>query len=237
MPVRLRGDSRSLSAAAAWFPAVGGAVGALAGAVGYVAEPWLGASVAAVLVVAVLLGVTGALHQDGLADCADGLGIRNDRERRLTAMRDPSIGTFGALALLVWLLLLVAALAGLDREDALRAAVVVTVTSRWAALAHALTTRPARRDGLGAGFAVSRPAFFAASVTAVTVTLALVGIGRGLAVLGAAAMVALAVSRWSRATLGGRTGDTLGATTAIAEVTVAVLLLGLARHSGPLSFG
>ncbi|GAC1521779.1 MAG: adenosylcobinamide-GDP ribazoletransferase [Thermoleophilaceae bacterium] len=227
MPVRLRGEARPLGAAAGWFPAIGALVGALAGGIGYVAEPGLGADVAAVLAVAVLVTVTGALHQDGLADCADGLGARGDRARRLAITRDSSIGTFGALALFIWLALLVAAISGLDRQDALGALVVVAATGRWAALVHATAAPPARPDGLGAAFAVSRPALATATLTAAAAALAISGIGHGLACLATAAVLALLVSAWARRSLGGRTGDTLGATVAITEVAVAVVLLGL----------
>jgi adenosylcobinamide-GDP ribazoletransferase len=227
VPVRLR-RAPPLGAAAAWFPAIGAAVGAVAGAVGYLARPALGATVAAILAVAVLVVFTGALHQDGLADCADGLGARGGgAERRLAVMRDSSIGTFGALALGVWLLLLVSALAGLGRTDALAALVVAGALGRWAALLHALGAPPARRDGLGAAFGVSAGAVAVATVVAAAVALGLAGVD-GLGALGVAAVVAALVSAGSRRALGGRTGDTLGATVALTEASVLVVLLGLA---------
>ena len=227
VPVRLRG-APPLGAAAPWFPAVGAAVGAVAGVVGYVARPALGATVAAVLAVAVLVVLTGALHQDGLADCADGLGARGGgAERRLAVMRDSSIGAFGALALGLWLLLVVSALAGLDRSDAFTALVVAGATGRWAALLHAVGAPPARPDGLGAAFRVSPAALAVATVIAAAVALALEGVD-GLGALGAAALVAALVTVWSRRALGGRTGDTLGAAVALAEAAVLVVLLGLA---------
>ncbi len=226
--MRLRDPAPSLGAAAAWFPVVGALVGACAGVVAYLAAPQLGATVAAIMAVAVLIVVTGALHADGLADCADGLGVRGDRPRRLAVMRDSAIGTFGALALLVWVMVLVAALAGLERDDALRALVVAAVLGRWAPLLNAATTPPARAEGLGAGFAPGPTALALATVTAAAAALVLVGVERGLIVVVVAIVVALAVSAWSRAALGGRTGDTLGATVALAEAAVVVVLLGLA---------
>jgi adenosylcobinamide-GDP ribazoletransferase len=228
VPVRLRGgEAPPLGTAAGWFAAVGALVGGLAGGVAYLAEPTLGGGVAAILAVAVLVGVTGALHEDGLADCADGLGVRGDRARRLEVMRDSAIGTFGALALILWALLVVSALAGLDREDALRALVVAAAVARWAALIHAMSAPPARPDGLGAGFSVGPVACAVATVTAAGLALALVGVVHAIVVVGVAAAVALLVTAWSRATIGGRTGDTLGATIAIAEAAVLVTLLGL----------
>jgi adenosylcobinamide-GDP ribazoletransferase len=226
LPVRLRRDPGPLGAAAPWFPAVGACVGALAGALGYLAEPSLGSTVAAVISVAALVILTGALHQDGLADCADGLGVRGDRARRIEVMRDSAIGTFGTLALLIWLTLLLAALGGLDRDGAWRALVVAAASGRWAALLHATLAGPARPGGLGAGFTVSWAALAFATVTAAAIALGVLGVGAGVAALAAAAAVAGLVTAWTRATLGGRTGDTLGATVALAEVAVALIALG-----------
>ena len=191
------------------------------------AAPPLGPGVAAVLAVTALVVVTGGLHHDGLADCADGLGVRGDRERRLAVMRDSSIGTFGALALFLSLTLLVGGLSGLERGEALRGLIVAAVLGRWAALAHAVVAPPARPEGLGASFAVGPVALALASATAAAGALMLAGVGPGLAVLAAAVLVALLVSVWSRTALGGRTGDTLGATVVLTEVAVLVTLLGL----------
>ncbi|MEA2320004.1 MAG: adenosylcobinamide-GDP ribazoletransferase [Solirubrobacteraceae bacterium] len=226
IPVRVRRQVDGLGAAAAWFPAVGVLVGALAGVVRFGADPLLGAGPASVLAVAVLVAVTGALHLDGLADCADGLGVRGDRERRLAVMRDSNIGVFGALALLLWALLAVAALAELSREDAFRALVVAAALGRWAAVLHGAGLPSARRDGLGASFHVGRGALVSATVTGVAAALLVGGVGPGAGALAGAALATLGIAAWASRTLGGRTGDTLGASVAIAEVVVIVVLLG-----------
>lgn len=227
-PVRLRGQAPPLGAAAAWFPLVGAAIGALAGGVGWLARPTLGAPVAAALAVAVVVVVTGALHQDALADCADGLGVRfGDRTRRLAVMRDSSIGAFGATALGLWLIVTVAALAELDRDDAFAALVVACVVARWSTLLHAAATKPARPDGLGAGFSVRAGGLIVATAIAAAAALGLQRLD-GLAAIAAGLLVAVVVSAWARRALGGRSGDTLGATVALAEVAVLLTLLGLA---------
>ncbi|MDX6721569.1 MAG: adenosylcobinamide-GDP ribazoletransferase [Solirubrobacteraceae bacterium] len=228
IPIRLRGDGRELGSAAVWFPLVGALVGGLAGATRFYAEPLLGAAVASILALAVLVAVTGALHEDGLADCADGLGVRGDRECRLAVMRDPAIGVFGTLALLGWALLLAAALAQLSNAEALRALVSAAIVGRWAALLHAVMTPPARPDGLGATFRVATVPVVVAGVVTVASCVLLDGVVAGLVAAAAGALVALATSAWSSTTLGGRTGDTLGATIAVAEVAVCLTLLGFA---------
>jgi adenosylcobinamide-GDP ribazoletransferase len=228
IPVRLRGDGGRLGAAAPWFPVVGALVGGLAGATRYVAERPFGPAVASVLALVVLVAVTGALHQDGLADCADGLGVRGDRERRLAVMRDSAIGAFGTLALIGWALLLATALAALDDGEALRALVTAAIVGRWAALVHAAAAPPARADGLGATFAVAPPALAIATALTIAGAVLLDGPLHGLTAAAAGIAVALATAAWSRRTLGGRTGDTLGATVALAEVAVCLALLAFA---------
>lgn len=226
-PVRLRGNPPPLGAAAIWFPVVGAVVGGIGGALAYPAGPAFGHTVAAVIAVGVLVVLTGALHQDGLADCADGLGAGSDRERRLAIMRDSSIGTFGATALMLWLLLMVSALAGLDRGEAWRALIVTAASGRWAVLIHAASSSPARADGLGAQFGVDARSLLAGTALVAAIALPVAGITAGLCALAAAAAVSLLVTGWSGNWLGGRTGDTLGATVALAEAAVALVLLAL----------
>jgi adenosylcobinamide-GDP ribazoletransferase len=228
IPVRLRGEPRDLGRAAAWFPLVGALVGAAAGAARFGAEPLFGPTVASVLALIVLVAITGALHQDGLADCADGLGVRADRERRLAAMRDSAIGTFGMLALLAWALLLTGALARLADAEAAKALVTAAVVGRTAALLHARAVAPARPDGLGASFTVSAPSLIAAGAVAITTAVLVEGPLQGLASATAGALVAVAASAWARRALGGRTGDTLGATIAVGEAAVCLTLLAFA---------
>lgn len=228
LPVRLPREVPQLGTAAVWFPVVGALIGAAAGGVRAGAGALVGPSASAVLAVATMVMLTGALHQDGLADCADGLGVRGDRTRRLEVMRDSAIGVFGALALLMWTLLVVASLAGLESGEAVSALVLAAVAGRWAALMHARLVRPARPEGLGASFGVGGVSFAVASALTVVAAVLLVGADRGLAAVGGALLVTTLVSGWSRATLGGRTGDTLGAAVALAEAVVLLMLLGFA---------
>jgi adenosylcobinamide-GDP ribazoletransferase len=228
IPIRARTEPRGLSGAAAWFPAVGALVGLGAGAVRLAAEPTLGAGVAAVLTVAVLVVATGALHQDGLADCADALGARGERERRLAVMRDSSTGAFGTLALALWALLYVAALAALPRHDAIPTLVVAAALGRWAAVVHAAASPAARPEGLGAAFVPSQVGVAIATGFGAALAISL-DPASCVAALAAAALVAAATTAWARDAVGGHTGDTLGATVALAEVTAALVLLGFAR--------
>ena len=225
VPVRVRDPNASLARAAAFFPLVGAAVGAAAGGIRVAFQPLLGTGPATVLALVVLVALTGALHQDGLADTADGLGARGDRDRRLAAMRDSAIGAFGVLALIGWALLLATTLARFSATDALLALVAAGALSRWAALLHAAATPPARPDGLGAGFAPTTAALFIASATALAAAELAGGALPGLAAIAATLVVSALTSAWARRALGGRTGDTLGATVALAELAACAALL------------
>jgi adenosylcobinamide-GDP ribazoletransferase len=232
LPVRARTPlpptPRGLAGAAAFFPLVGALVGAAAGATRAFGADAFGTLTASVLAVLVLVVVSGGLHQDGLADTADGIGARGGgRERRLAVMRDSATGAFGVLVLLAWALLLVSALATLGDHDALVALIAAGAASRWAALVHAEAAPPARADGLGAGFRPTRVAVAFATATAVCAAVAACGPWPGLAALAAAAAAALATAVGARRLLGGRTGDTLGAAVALAEVAVLLVLLAI----------
>lgn len=229
VPLRLPADAADgKGTAPAFYAVVGALIGLAGGGVFAAAEPTLGPVTAAILAVAAMVVLTGGLHQDGLADCADGLGVRGDRERRLRVMRDPVIGSFGTVALILWGLLTTSALAQLSTRDAVGALVTAGAVSRWAALVHAKWAGPARADGLGASFSPTAPVVIAAGVTAVAAAILADAGGAGPAML-TGMLVAGATSVLARRAIGGRTGDTLGATVVLAEVSVLLVLLAIAR--------
>src|SRR5580704_12617238 len=103
-------DPEALSRAVLWFPLVGGFVGAAAAGVHWAVARAVSAPIAALATLIFLVLITGAFHEDGLADTADGLGGGWNRQQSLEIMRDSRIGTYGAIALILslfarWLLL------------------------------------------------------------------------------------------------------------------------------------
>jgi adenosylcobinamide-GDP ribazoletransferase len=224
VPVGALGRSDRLDPALAWFPLVGAGVGAAAGGVFAGLRGAVGAGPAAVAALTATAVLTGALHLDGLADACDGLGARGGAERRLAVMRDSALGTFGGLALLVWALGWFAALAPLSGGHAVRTLICAASLARLTALGHARLTPPARPDGLGAGFSVPPPALGAAAVLAGAAMLLSVGPARTEVALACALAVMAATSYGARRALGGRTGDTLGATVALTELSVLIAL-------------
>lgn len=191
--------------------------------------PFLAATVA--VVVAVL--TTGALHEDGLADVADGFGGGDTRERRLEIMRDSRIGAYGGVALVLALALRIGALATLLDRTGLAAAtalVLAAVLSRVAALAPMVMLPPARPGGLSA--AVGTPSRGTlATALASGLALALLALPLGLPVRGVAAMIvlaafgALALTGIARKRIGGQTGDVIGACQQVAEIAALLALV------------
>jgi len=213
----------------AWFPIVGGAVGAFAGGFRVGLEPLVGAGPSTVVAMIAMVVATGALHEDALADFVDGLGVRGDRARRLAVMRDSATGAFGALALIAWALLLFTALEPLSATRALLALIAAAAVGRLAALLHGLGAPPALTEGLGSGFRVGIAAAAAAAGSAALIAVAAVGPERGAVSLGVCAAVAALSALAARRAVGGSTGDTIGAAVAVTEVAVCVALSGLWR--------
>jgi adenosylcobinamide-GDP ribazoletransferase len=229
LPVSAAGevDRAGMARAALWFPVVGAAVGALAGGVRLALDTVIPAGPATVLALVVAAAVTGALHEDALADTADALGAHVSRERRLEILRDPRVGAFGALALALAVVLAVVTLAPLDGGQAMRALVAAHLLARWATLPQALLLAPARGDGLGAGLRPGWVGVTALTVVCAAATLAVAGPGPGAVALATAAVVTVAWLALVRRAFGGQTGDTLGAGAKLVELAVPVALLAV----------
>lgn len=221
------GDLRRATAA---FPLVGVAVGAIAFAAFAAVDPLLGAPVAAFVAVISAVAVTGAFHEDGLADTFDGLWGGWDPARRIEIMRDSRIGTYGGAALILTLGLRVALLASLDPTGAARAILVGHVVSRAAILVQ-IRWLPAVSDR-GSGAQVADPVGgVGLGVAAVTTALACgLALGVFAAVPLAAALIGVAaLRRAARRKLGGLTGDVLGATQQVTLVIATGSVVALSR--------
>nr|WP_255763700.1 adenosylcobinamide-GDP ribazoletransferase [Pelomonas sp. P7] len=232
LPVRLSGFQPAwLNDCVRHFPVVGAAVGLAGGAVLAAAAQAWPAWIAAVLALAATVALTGGFHEDGLADTFDALGGVVSRDKALAIMKDSRIGSYGALALVLSLLLraaLLAVLATRPMGAAVAALVVSHAFARTAAvgvmvslpyggdLEHAkakplaLAVAP-RNLGLALGWCALLAAGLAGTGTPW---------GRLLAAAAAAAVVAWLMRGWLRRRLGGYTGDGLGATEQLTEIAV-----------------
>jgi adenosylcobinamide-GDP ribazoletransferase len=211
------------------FPLVGFGLGLGAAAIAWAAGSVLPPLPAAVLAMLVLVLATGALHEDGLADLADGLGARGGRERRLEIMRDSRTGAFGVLALIFSIGLRASALASIPVGWSQCAALVAAASLSRALIPAAMQVMgPARPDGLGAG-AGCPDATIAATAAGLGLLACLMGLGLSgtLAALLAALGLGGAVIWLARRTLGGYTGDVLGAVQQAAEIGVLLAAAGV----------
>jgi adenosylcobinamide-GDP ribazoletransferase len=217
------GGSFDVGAGAAFFPVVGAAVGAAVGGIAYGLAQVIPALAAAGIAVAFGALVTGGLHLDGLADTADALGA-GSREQALAIMRDHAIGTYGAAALALDLVVKTAALASLTgRSRVVLEALAAGALSRAVPVLLARALPPVRTDGAGAAFGVSARAAIVAIVLA-----AALAVPADALLIAVAAASAVVVGAWFYRWLRGRTGDTLGAAVELTETVVLVAAAGLA---------
>jgi len=214
---RLDDPIPSLAAARWAFPLTGLVIGAIGWAVlhlsllvGLAALPAAGTALLALAL------VTGGLHHDGLADLADGLGGGRNRDHCLEIMKDSRIGSFGALALILALLLAATSLAAVGEKMPLAAFLLVAVASRLMMLGALIAMPPARDTGLGHDAAAPLGAAWLPGAVA-TGILAIVAGPASIAVLVSVAVAGGAVAAIAHRRLGGQTGDVLGAIQVICE--------------------
>ena len=208
------------------FPLVGGMIGLLIGLADLLLLKFgIPALAAAALALGAGAALTGALHEDGLADVGDGFGGDRDRAAKLAIMRDSRLGTYGALVLLVGFSAKLAALASLPAATVVPSLIVAHALGRAALPVLAISLPFARDDGLGqsAGRPEMTTAVTAVVIAVVIALLCLTAKEALLAIMataaGAAAMGGLA---WRQ--IGGVTGDVFGAAEQVVETAVLVML-------------
>ncbi|WP_368187400.1 adenosylcobinamide-GDP ribazoletransferase [Aestuariibius sp. HNIBRBA575] len=229
LPISVDTDQAQARAAIApWaYPLVGLVVGGLAAVMGYIAL-WFDISptITAGLAVVVMIVVTGALHEDGLADTCDGLWGGWDRERRLQIMKDSKIGTYGVLGLILSVILRWAGYMALIEVGFLWAVLLLVPMISRAPMVVLMATLPhARTTGLS--HSVGRPVWQIAVLACVTA--AILGLviwpAKMLAICVVLAICTFGIAKLARAKIGGQTGDILGASQQISEIAVLLVLV------------
>jgi adenosylcobinamide-GDP ribazoletransferase len=226
LPVVFRGGEARAFADSQWAAPLAGAVVGLICGVGLWVSVLLGlpATVAAALALALGVALTGALHEDGLADTADGFGGGRSREEKLAIMRDSRSGAFGVVAICLSLLIRWAALAALaaSPEAALAALVAAHAGSRAVLPAMLAALPPARADGLGSGAGDVGTGTALAALAIGFAALLPGGPAFALAAALVLGLAAFAIARLARSQIGGQTGDVLGAAQQLGEIAVLV---------------
>lgn len=210
-----------------FFPVCGLLVGAAGALVYYAASYVASAMVCAILCIGAQVLITGALHVDGLADCADAFGLKRDRQDTLRIMRDSRLGTYGVVAIVLSVLLKIILLTQCGARDPMQAvwiAMAVPVAGKCGSVALILLGGNAHNDGIGAPFLIKpkRVVCTAALVLGIALVFVLTHY-MGVIFCVAGALCALWFGHRVTKRLGGLTGDILGAGN---EITEMVFLLG-----------
>lgn len=210
------------------FPLVGLVIGLLTALVWQILMPHVGVLVAAIAVVVTHIMLTGGLHLDGLADSCDGLFSVRSRERILEIMRDSRIGTNGALALIVAVVLRPALIYQISIEGlpVLAFLIITPVVGRGMMAVMMFHQAYARESGMGNLFIgkISEGRFCFTLLLMAALTLAIGGIS-SLPALLITLLCVLGLRRFVATRIGGQTGDTLGAACELSELAMLFFLL------------
>lgn len=230
VPIRLR-SAPDLAACVPWFPIVGGAIGASVGAVVAGLMELVPPLVAAAIGIVLGVGLTGAFHEDGLADTADALGGWSPEQRR-EILKDSRHGSYGVAAMCSTIVIRIVCVASLGPAAAFAGLVAAHTLGRGAAVAVMGTAPPVPASGLGADYA--RGLTPVRTTLGVAAALAIAAVATGwwaVPLAGAAAVGAVVVTIVARRAFGGVSGDVLGAVEQVGECLVLVVVTGLAlRH-------
>lgn len=212
-------DQRDLGTSVPWFPVVGVLVGLISGIFFWILSLFMPPLVTSALTVGLSILLTGAFHEDGLADTFDSLGGFTI-EKRLEIMKDSRIGTFGTVALLINVTVSIAALASLEAKEGFIAIISAHSLSRIASIIVLTTVNPAKQDGLGSSYSL-----FSSRSKVIIVTSFFLILSSGLGLFGLISSLAiLLIAFYSKSlaisNFGGTTGDFLGAVQQIASSTV-----------------
>jgi adenosylcobinamide-GDP ribazoletransferase len=230
--LRTRGGSDT-ERALPWMPVVGALVG-VAVALVYVAAraviaPWVSASLA----IATGILITGALHEDGLADVADAFGARVDRARAIEILQDPHHGTYGVLAMILSVVTRIGAVATMGSWTALAALPAAHSLGRAGSLGLMSSIPAADSSTLGASYKRHPIGNGAVAGFAFASALSIVMLGFWSPVaIGIVIVASLGVGLLSIQKIGGFNGDVLGAIEQLSEIGI-LLLVAAARHDIP----
>jgi len=204
--------------AAVWYPLVGLIIGALTWLAWEVTLLFLPSLAAGVITLGVWVVLTGGLHLDGLADCCDGLFVSAGRERRLEIMKDPHIGTFGVIGLILVLFLKAAALASLTSATS-PGILLAASLARWCILPAGLLPL-ARASGMAADFAAGFRRSFIIWSAVIPLGIAIfLGVHGALSIVAGTGAMALVLGL-AKSRIGGVTGDVFGMLVEIVETVV-----------------
>ena len=223
VPASWCGGDLELRLSPVYYPWVGLVIGGTVAAVGYGLGRVLPSLAASAFVVVLLVAASGGLHADGLADTADGFFSSRSKERVLEIMRDSRTGAMGVIAIVAVMTIKFSLVAAVGGPLQWRTVLLMPIAGRCALLLAMALFPYARADG-GLASVLLIPRKRSAVVTAWAMVALLVagwltGSFRGIAAAAASAAVAILIGLYAYRKIGGYTGDTLGATCEVVELT------------------
>jgi adenosylcobinamide-GDP ribazoletransferase len=231
IPIRLR-TKPDLAASVPWFPLVGALIGAAVG--GAAAGLWHAVPPLVAAAVGVVIGllITGAFHEDGLADVADAFGGGWTVERRLEILKDSRHGSYGVAALCSSIVVRIVSLGSLPGPAAIFASAIAAHTvARGAAVGLMGFAPMATNTGLGVDYGQTTTPRRAMVAVLSSLVLGAAAVGWWIAPLAGVIVVSIAAVRWlAMRKIGGISGDVLGTCEQVAECLCLVVLTGLATH-------
>ena len=232
LPFSVRCEEGDLGRSMAFFPLVGLSLGAGLAGLDFCLAPLFPRPVADLLLVVALTAVTGALHLDGLADVCDALAARGSRERLLAVMKDSRVGPVGAVGLILGLFLKYEALLALPGATKGTALLLFPLLARFGQVQITVGARRAREDGLGALFAggAGWREFLVAGLMTIVAASLLHG-ARGVVAVLCVALLTWLCRLWAHRRLGGITGDVIGCTSELGEITALLAILALSGRN------
>lgn len=224
-PVKLQWSESELAHSTPWFALVGVVVGSIAALAWWVGVNFWSPLIGAVFAVSASVLATGAFHEDGLADSADGLGGAFDIEKKLIIMRDSRIGTYGSVALILTIIAKIGAISLLSPDAAIAVLIGAHMLGRWTSVPLIKFNNYVREQGTGKPFAsmVSGANVFWSSALAMACSVLCFRTGALLVIPGI--LIFLWLAQWYvRKKLGGITGDILGAINSLTELLTYLIM-------------
>lgn len=222
IPVKAGFSAKKTAGAVVFFPVIGLLLGLiLAGTNILMAKAGFDTLLSSAATIVLLVVLTGGIHMDGLADTADALASGKDRKKQLKIMRDPHIGSMGALALVCVIVLKIILLNGIPSPVKPAALILMCVLGRWAMVFIMHNFTYARKNGKAKIFmqGLNRKKLFFASLFATTAALIIYGV-KGLVVMAPAAVLVYIAGRLISNKMGGITGDVIGTANELTEVLI-----------------
>ncbi len=208
-----------------WMPVVGALIGLLSGCAYWIMRTGLSPLISASIAITTSILLTGALHEDGLADVADAFGARVGKDRAIEIMQDPHHGTYGTLALMISVALRIAAVASMAPATAIAGLVVAHSLARAGAIGLMARMPPAEGSTLGALYKDQHGDRRTLVGIAFAISLALAVLGTWAFPTAAVVFASLAISGLlAQQKIGGFNGDVLGATEQLAEIGILLLV-------------